>query len=74
MSQTEDFDGIRVIGTPYRSTHYHTSRCRHVKRAVTRGTEIVEPSEAAVEYHELEHCSSCDGGHDIHNRGPVPDV
>ena len=74
MSQTDEFDGIRVIGQPYRSTHYNTRRCRHVTRAVARRTEIVEPSEAAVEYHELEHCNSCSNDHEIHNRGPVPDA
>jgi hypothetical protein len=70
----DDYDGKRIIGTPYKSTHYHTERCRHVKRAVRRGAEINRPSEAALEYHDLEHCSSCDDERENHNRGPVPDV
>jgi hypothetical protein len=73
---TDQFDSPRVVGTPYRSSVYHTQHCRHIQRARTHGYEINEPSESAMEYHDLDHCESCSGEHaaKIHDGGPVPDV
>ena len=61
-----------VIGKPHRSEVFHTETCRHIKRAKTRGYDRQPVSEAAIEFHELEKCASCQGEHSIHNRGQVP--